>query len=63
MEENKKPLRELGTPLEVSPSHLLVTPHPHMTALKIQGSVERFLELRKVLKNDSRASNSVKQIV
>jgi len=39
IENNKKPLREFGILLEVSPHHLLVAPPSHSTPQKVKGFV------------------------
>ena len=41
IEDNKIPPRELGTPLEASHDHLLVTPPSHFTPQKAKGWVDR----------------------
>jgi hypothetical protein len=37
LKDNRKPLREFGTPLEVSHDHFLVTPPSHCTLQKVKG--------------------------
>jgi len=46
LKDNREPLREFGTPLEVSHDHLLVTPPSHFTPQKVSGFVDGLTGLR-----------------